>query len=100
MIARLRQWLEETHSDTFELVRHFLARFFDNEIGASASDWHKVAVGIFATLVSLGLLGLQVYQARFRILQDDAFPRGNSTRRRCAKISSVCSPSPWRSPRS
>ena len=47
MIARLRQWLEETHSDTFELVRHFLARFFDNEIGASAGDWHKVAVGIF-----------------------------------------------------
>jgi len=72
MIARLRQWLEETHSDTFELVRHFLARFFDNEIGASAGDWHKVAVGIFATLVSLGLLGLQVYQARFRLLQDAA----------------------------
>jgi putative ABC transport system permease protein len=73
MIARLHRWLEETHSDTFELVRHFLARFFDNEIGASAGDWHKVAVGIFATLVSLGLLGLQVYQARFRILQDEAF---------------------------
>ncbi len=28
MTARIRQWLEETHSDTFELVRHFLARFF------------------------------------------------------------------------
>jgi predicted permease len=73
MTARLRQWLEETHSDTFELVRHFLARFFDNEIGASPGDWHKVAIGIFATLVSLGLLGFQVYQARFRILQDAAF---------------------------
>ena len=73
MTARLRQWLEETHSDTFELVRHFLARFFDTEIGASAGDWHKLAIGAFATLVSLGLLGLQVYQARFRILQDDAF---------------------------
>ena len=73
MTARLPQWLEETHSDTFELVRHFLARFFDTEIGASAGDWHKLAIGAFATLVSLGLLGLQVYQARFRILQDDAF---------------------------
>ena len=73
MTARLRQWLEETHSDTFELVRHFLARFFDTEIGASAGDWHTLAIGAFATLVSLGLLGLQVYQARFRILQDDAF---------------------------
>ncbi len=73
MTARVRQWLEETHSDTFELVRHFLARFFDTEIGASSGDWHKVGIGIFAALVSLGLLGLQVYQARFRILQDDAF---------------------------
>ena len=97
MIARLRQWLEETHSDTFELVRHFLARFFDNEIGASAGDWQKVAIGIFATLVSLGtprLTGLpgplpnppgrRLFHAR------------NSTRRRCARISSACSPSPWR----
>ena len=32
MIARLRAWLEETHSDNFELVRHFVLRFFDNEM--------------------------------------------------------------------
>ena len=53
-------------------MRHFLARFFDTEIGASSGDWQKVAIGIFATLVSLGLLGFQVYQARFRMLQDAA----------------------------
>src|ERR1019366_3707176 len=70
MTPRLRQWLEETHSDTFELVRHFLARFFDTEIGASAGDWHKVAIGIFASLVSLGILGFTTYLARFRLLQD------------------------------
>ena len=57
MIARLRQWLEETHSDTFELVRHVLARFFDTEFGASSADWHKVAIGVFACLVSLGIIG-------------------------------------------
>ena len=73
MMARVRDWLEETHGDTFELVRHFLARFFDNEIGARSDDWHKVAVGVFATVVSLGLLVFQVYQARFRILQDPVF---------------------------
>ncbi len=73
MTARLRGWLEETHSDTFELVRHFLARFFDTEIGATSGDWQKVGIGIFASLVSLGLLGLNVYQARFRILQDPLF---------------------------
>src|ERR1019366_7859432 len=70
MTMRLRQWLEETHSDTFELVRHFLARFFDTEIGASSDDWHKVAIGVFALLVSLGILGFTTYLARFRLLQD------------------------------
>ena len=70
MTARLRQWLEETHSDTFELVRHFLARFFDTEIGATSDDWHKVAIGVFASLVSVGILGFTTYLARFRLLQD------------------------------
>jgi hypothetical protein len=57
---RLRQWLEETHSDTFELVRHFLARFFDTEIGATNDDWRKVAIGIFASLVSLATFFTQI----------------------------------------
>jgi predicted permease len=69
---RLRQWLEETHSDTFELVRHFLARFFDTEIGATSDDWRKVAIGVFASLVSLGIIGFTTYLARFRLLQDAA----------------------------
>jgi predicted permease len=72
MTNRLRQWLEETHSDSWELMRHFLARFFDTEMGASSGDWHKVAIGIFASLVSLGIIGFQVYLARFRLLQDAA----------------------------
>ena len=72
MIARLRQWLEETHSDTFELVRHFLARFFDTEMGAHSGEWQKVAIGLFAALVSVGIVGFQLYLARFRMLQDPA----------------------------
>ena len=97
MIARLRQWLEETHSDTFELVRHFLARFFDTEIGASSGDWQKVAIGIFASLVSLGLLGFQRLSGALpHPAGRRSFPLRNSTRRRSAKTSSACSPSPWR----
>ena len=34
MTDRLRAWLEETHGTNFELVRHFLLRFFDNDMGA------------------------------------------------------------------
>src|ERR1035438_2820599 len=67
---RLRHWLEETHSDTFELIRHFLARFFDTEIGTTSDDWRKVAIGLFASLVSVAILGVQVYLARFRLLQE------------------------------
>ncbi len=72
MISRFQQWLEETHSDTFELVRHFLARFFDSELGATSGDWQKVAIGVFAALVSIGLLCHQVSLARFGMLQTPA----------------------------
>ena len=28
----MREWLRETHSPRFELLRHFLRRFFDSEL--------------------------------------------------------------------
>jgi predicted permease len=70
MTSRLRRWLEETHSDTFELVRHFLARFFDTETGATPGDWHKLAIGLFASFVSIGIIGINTYYLRFSLLQD------------------------------
>jgi hypothetical protein len=30
-----REWLAETHGPTFELLRHFLLRFFDSELVTS-----------------------------------------------------------------
>ena len=74
MTTRLRQWLpqwiEDTHGDTFELVRHFLARFFDTELGANSGEWRKVAIGIFASVVAIGVTVFQTYYARFFRLQD------------------------------
>jgi predicted permease len=70
MTSRIREWLEETHSDTFELVRHFLARFFDTELGATAGDWQKVAIGLFASLASVGIIGFSTYYARYNRLQN------------------------------
>ena len=69
-MKRLREWFAETHSDTFELVRHFLARFFDSEIGASSGDWQKVAIGVFAAVVSIGIVGFQTWWARYAQLQN------------------------------
>jgi hypothetical protein len=70
MIARIREWLEETHRDTFELVRHFLARFFDTETGASSGDCQKLLIGVIATVASVGIIGFQTYWARYNRLQN------------------------------
>ena len=70
MIPRIRQWLEETHRDTFELVRHFLARFFDTETGAGPGDWQKLFIGVIATVASVGIVGFQTYWARYSRLQN------------------------------
>ena len=70
MMVRVREWLEETHRDTFELVRHFLARFFDTETGASPGDWQKLAIGIVATVASVGLVGFETYWTRYNRLQN------------------------------
>ena len=48
MRARLRAWLEETHSDNFELVRHFVGGFFDSEMLSMPGEWMKVAVGLWS----------------------------------------------------
>ena len=57
MTARLRQWREETHGTAGELVRHFLARFFDNEMITIPGEWQKVAVSLFAAIVSVAITG-------------------------------------------
>ena len=55
MTTRFRDWLDDTHGTRFELVRHFLSRFFDNEMVAIPGEWQKVAIGVFASLISFGL---------------------------------------------
>src|SRR5437764_10788581 len=68
MTARFRQWLEETHGTGFELVRHFLIRFFDNDMVAIPGEWQKVAIGIFAALISFAFGALTTYWTRYRFL--------------------------------
>jgi predicted permease len=66
MIPRLRAWLGETHGANFELARHFLLRFFDNDLGATpGSDWQKVAIGILATFLSCSILMVKVFVERY-----------------------------------
>jgi len=56
MRQAIRDWLAETHGTRFELLRHFLPRFFDSELVTSSSDWMRVAVATVAVLASSWIL--------------------------------------------
>jgi len=70
MTAGFRQWREDTHGTAGELVRHFLARFFDNEMIAIPGEWQKVAVSLFAAIVSVAITAALVYRDRYLALHD------------------------------
>jgi predicted permease len=70
MTARFRRWREETHGPAGELVRHFLARFFDNEMITIPGEWQKVAVGLFAAIVSVAITGALIFRDRYLALHD------------------------------
>ena len=63
-------WTKPT-ATRFELVRHFLARFFDNEMVSIPGEWQKVAIGIFAVagIVRACARSASIGQ-RYRLLQD------------------------------
>ncbi len=67
------KWMEETHRPGFELMRHFLARFFESEMLGASGEWRKVAIGLLAALFSLGALGLRTYWRRYYFLQSPDF---------------------------
>ena len=69
----MSDWLDETHGSWFELVRHFLARFFDNDMITIPGEWQKVAVGVFASLVSVGFALLDLYRDRYKHLHSVSF---------------------------
>ena len=73
MKRRVRGWLDETHGSAWELVRHFLLRFFDNDMITIPGEWQKVAVGIFASLVSVGLALLGIYRDRYKHFESAPF---------------------------
>jgi hypothetical protein len=73
MMERFRAWCEETRGASFELVRHFLARVFDSEMVTTSGGWQKVAIGLFAVLLSVSFLGLRLYYRRYNNVESPAF---------------------------
>ncbi len=62
-------WLDETHGARFELLRHFLGRFFESEMVSDPDEMRKVITGVFALFVSVGFAVLQSYRVRYDYLQ-------------------------------
>ena len=47
----MREWLRETHGAEFELLRHFLLRFFDSELVTAPGQTTAALVGAFSILL-------------------------------------------------
>jgi hypothetical protein len=47
----MSEWLQETHGPDFELLRHFVLRFFDSELTTTRDQWKAPAVGAFSLLL-------------------------------------------------
>ena len=63
---KLKRWLAETHGTTFELVRHFLGRFFDSDLVTEPGQWTRVVVSGFALLLPAFFLIAQVLAQKYR----------------------------------
>ena len=52
----MKRWLKETHGPTFELLRHFLRRFFDSDMITSPGEMMPVLIGILPVFFQWFLL--------------------------------------------
>jgi hypothetical protein len=44
----MREWLHETHTTSFELLRHFLLRFFDSDLVTTPGQMTTALIGAFS----------------------------------------------------
>ncbi len=68
MLRRWREWLEETHSVSFELRRHFFLRFFDTDLISTPGQWRVVAGGALGIIASFSLIYTQAYYHKYLAL--------------------------------
>jgi hypothetical protein len=47
----MREWLSETHGPNFELLRHFVSRFFDSELTTTPDQWKMPLIWTFSLLL-------------------------------------------------
>lgn len=67
---RLREWLEQTHSRSFELRRHFFVQFFETEFVTTPGQAKLAAAGALALVLSLGVPYAQGYYHKYLALEE------------------------------
>ena len=65
MKARIQSWTAETHAAGIEMLRHFLARFFDSELVTAPGQLRKAAIGALAGLIPAALLVYPTFVHRY-----------------------------------
>ncbi|HTX36881.1 MAG TPA: hypothetical protein VME43_17750 [Bryobacteraceae bacterium] len=68
----MREWFADTHGPDFELLRHFVSRFFDSELTTTPEQWKVPAIGAFSLL--LPWFPLFVQPLRYKYAHFSALP--------------------------
>jgi hypothetical protein len=61
----MKAWLQETHGPDFELLRHFVSRFFDSDLTTTPDQWKVPAIGAFSLLLPWFPLFVQPLRAKY-----------------------------------
>src|ERR1700730_7694960 len=70
----LKEWLRETHGPGFELLRHFLLRFFDSDLISVPDHWVTTAIGAFSVVLPWFPLFAQPLRHKYAYFSSLPFP--------------------------
>ena len=70
----MREWLRDTHGPAFELVRHFLRRFFDSDLVAAPGQMTAVLIGTVPVIFQWFFLLISPMRAKYGALSALATP--------------------------
>ncbi len=70
----MKQWLQQTHGPTFELLRHFLRRFFDSELITSPGEMLPVLIGALPVFFQWFFLLIGPLRHKYTLLSKLASP--------------------------
>ena len=85
----MKEWLRETHGPWFELLRHFLARFFDSDLTTTPGQAKSMMIWAFAMIAPWFLMFGSGAGGEVSVLRRDGSRRGR-TGMRCGPTSCGC----------